>query len=125
MAELLARGAVRKMNTNLSDPVQYAMVLDEEEVPLNGYLGQSLQLDYLGEISCIHCGRKTSKSFNQGYCYPCFRRLARCDSCIVSPEKCHYAAGTCREPEWGGTHCMIEHIVYLANTSTIRFSKTN
>jgi hypothetical protein len=124
LAELLARGAVRKMTTNLADPVQYAMVLDEEEVPLNGYLGQSLQLDYLGEISCIHCGRKTSKSFNQGYCYPCFRRLARCDSCIVSPEKCHYAAGTCREPEWGETHCMIEHIVYLANTSGLKVGIT-
>jgi hypothetical protein len=124
LAELLARGAVRKMKTNLSDPVQYAMVLDEEEVPLNRYLGQSLQLDYLGEINCIHCGRKTSKSFNQGYCYPCFRRLARCDSCIVSPEKCHYAAGTCREPEWGDTHCMIEHIVYLANTSGIKVGIT-
>ncbi len=124
MAQLLARGAVRKMKTSLSDPVQYAMVLDEEEVPLNGYLGQSLQLDYLGEISCIHCGRRTSKSFNQGYCYPCFRRLARCDSCIVSPEKCHYAAGTCREPEWGETHCMIEHIVYLANTSGLKVGIT-
>ena len=124
MAELLARGAVRKMKTDLSDPVQYAMVLDEEEVPLNGYLGQSLQLDYLGEISCIHCGRRTSKSFNQGYCYPCFRRLARCDSCIVSPEKCHYAEGTCREPEWGETHCMIEHIVYLANTSGLKVGIT-
>ncbi|MEJ2530289.1 MAG: DUF2797 domain-containing protein [Halioglobus sp.] len=112
------------MKTNLSDPVQYAMVLDEEEVPLNRYLGQSLQLDFLGEINCIHCGRKTSKSFNQGYCYPCFRRLARCDSCIVSPEKCHYAAGTCREPEWGDTHCMIEHIVYLANTSGIKVGIT-
>jgi hypothetical protein len=124
LAELLARGAVRKMKTNLSDPVQYALVLDEEEVPLNRYLGQSLQLDYLGEINCIHCGRKTGKSFNQGYCYPCFRRLARCDSCIVSPEKCHYAAGTCREPEWGETHCMIEHIVYLANTSGIKVGIT-
>ena len=124
MAELLARGAVRKMKTQLSDPVQYAMVLDEEEIPLNRYLGQRLQLDYLGEITCIHCGRRTSKSFNQGYCYPCFRRLARCDSCIVSPEKCHYAAGTCREPEWGETHCMIEHIVYLANTSGLKVGIT-
>ena len=75
-------------------------------------------------INCIHCGRKTSKSFNQGYCYPCFKRLAQCDSCIVSPEKCHYAAGTCREPEWGETHCMIDHIVYLANTSGIKVGIT-
>jgi hypothetical protein len=42
----------------------------------------------------------------------------------VSPEKCHYAAGTCREPEWGETHCMIDHIVYLANTSGLKVGIT-
>jgi hypothetical protein len=121
---VLAAGGVRKMKTRLEQPVQYTMLLGEEELPLNQYLGQSLQLEYQGQIHCIHCGRKTSKSFNQGYCYPCFKRLAQCDSCIVSPEKCHYAAGTCREPEWGETHCMIEHVVYLANTSGLKVGIT-
>ncbi len=124
MAEQLAAGTVRKMKTRLAQPVQYAMLLGEQEVPLNQYLGRSLRLEYDGLINCIHCDRKTSKSFNQGYCYPCFRRLAQCDSCIVSPEKCHYAAGTCREPEWGETHCMIDHFVYLANTSGLKVGIT-
>jgi hypothetical protein len=124
VAEAVASGAVRKMKTLLADPVQYTMLLGEQEIPLNQYLGQRLQLDYLGLIHCTHCGRKTSKSFNQGYCYPCFKRLAQCDSCIVSPEKCHFAAGTCREPEWGETHCMIDHIVYLANTSGLKVGIT-
>ena len=124
MSELLATGAVRKMKTELAGPVQYRMVLGEAQIPLNELLGQSLSLAYHGRINCIHCDRKTSKSFNQGYCYPCFKRLARCDSCIVSPEKCHYAAGTCREPEWGETHCMIDHIVYLSNTSGVKVGIT-
>ena len=124
MTEVLASGPVRKMKTELADPVQYTMLLGDSEIPLNQYLGQSLQLQYSGVINCIHCGRKTAKSFNQGYCYPCFRRLAQCDSCIMSPEKCHYAAGTCREPEWGETHCMIDHIVYLANTSGLKVGIT-
>ena len=124
MTEVLATGPVRKMKTELADPVQYTMLLGEEEVPLNRYLGQKLGLQYAGTINCTHCGRKTSKSFNQGYCYPCFKRLAQCDLCIMSPEKCHYAAGTCREPEWGEQHCMIDHIVYLANTSGIKVGIT-
>ena len=37
--------------------------------------------------------------------------------CIMSPEKCHFHLGTCREPEWGLAHCMKPHIVYLSNTS--------
>ena len=124
MTELLASGPVRKMKTELADTVHYTMLLGDNEIPLNQYLGQTLHLQYGGVINCIHCGRKTAKSFNQGYCYPCFRRLAQCDSCIVSPEKCHYAAGTCREPEWGETHCMIDHIVYLANTSGLKVGIT-
>jgi len=99
-------------------------LLGEHEVPVNQYLGRQLQLDYLGAINCIHCDRKTNKSFSQGYCYPCFKRLAQCDVCIVSPEKCHYAAGTCREPEWGEQHCMTDHFVYLANTSGLKVGIT-
>lgn len=121
----LARGGLRKMRTALDAPVSYRFTLDDEpRVDLNHLLGQSLALRYLGEIHCVHCGRVSSKSFNQGYCYPCFRRLAQCDSCIVSPEKCHYHLGTCREPEWGDSHCMIEHIVYLANTSGVKVGIT-
>jgi hypothetical protein len=105
------------MKTRLAGQVEYTALLGDDQVELNQYLGRKLRLEFSGSINCIHCGRKTAKSFNQGYCYPCFKRLAQCDSCIVSPEKCHYAAGTCREPEWGEQHCMIDHIVYLANTS--------
>lgn len=124
MVELLASGAVRKMRNQLQDPVEYTMLLGDEEVGMNAYLGQRLELRYEGVINCIHCDRKTSKSFNQGFCYPCFRRLAQCDSCIVSPEKCHYALGTCREPEWGEANCMIDHFVYLANTSGLKVGIT-
>ncbi len=124
MATELARGALRKMTTRLQSPVNYEMVVGEARVPLNALLGQSLQLEFLGAINCIHCNRATSKSFNQGYCYPCFRRLAQCDSCIMSPEKCHYHLGTCREPEWGEANCMIDHFVYLANTSGLKVGIT-
>jgi hypothetical protein len=112
------------MRTALEDPVQYRLILGEQEVPLNDRLGSRIKLVYQGLIHCIHCGRKTNKSFNQGYCYPCFRRLAQCDSCIVSPEKCHFHLGTCREPEWGEANCMIDHFVYLANTSGLKVGIT-
>jgi len=124
MSAVLAEGPARKLRSELQQPVHYTLPLGESLTPLNPLLGRHLRLDYLGEIHCIHCGRKTSKSFNQGYCYPCFRRLAQCDSCIVSPEKCHYAAGTCREPAWGEANCMIEHVVYLANTSGLKVGIT-
>ncbi len=91
---------------------------------MNALIGQQLQLTYSGEIHCTACGRKTNKSFNQGYCYPCFKKLAQCDSCIIKPELCHYTEGSCREPEWGEQHCLQDHIVYLANSSGIKVGIT-
>lgn len=121
----LGEGNLRKMRAELDDAVpQYAMPLGEDFVPLNALLGQQIALNFLGSINCIHCNRLTKNSFSQGYCYPCFKRLAQCDTCIVSPQKCHYAAGTCREPAWGEANCMIDHFVYIANTSGLKVGIT-
>lgn len=117
-------GNLRKMRTELTTPVNYSLVLNEDAVSLNPVIGQELQLTFTGTINCIHCGRNTKKSFNQGYCYPCFTRLAQCDSCIVKPEKCHYGQGTCREPEWGEANCFQPHYVYLANSSGLKVGIT-
>ena len=124
MSDVLASGQLRKMHTSLQAPVVYQLPLGDALIPMNALIGATLELEYLGEINCIHCGRKIKKSFNQGYCYPCFTRLAQCDSCIMSPEKCHYYQGTCREPAWGEEHCMIDHIVYLANSSGVKVGIT-
>ncbi|NBQ12304.1 MAG: DUF2797 domain-containing protein [Gammaproteobacteria bacterium] len=86
--------------------VAYRLPLGDSEISLNPLLGRRLQLRFEDAIYCTACGRKTNKSFNQGYCFPCFQKLAACDSCIVSPEKCHFAAGTCREPSWAEQFCM-------------------
>jgi hypothetical protein len=123
----LGRGALSKMSVQLGaleQPVQYAFRLGEQEVPVNPLIGQRLRLEYLGAIHCSHCGRKTKKSFSQGYCYPCFTKLAQCDTCMMSPERCHYAAGTCREPSWGEQFCMTDHVVYLANSSGVKVGIT-
>ena len=110
-------GSLKKLRAKLTDPVDYFLPVGDAEIALNPLLGKPLQIEYSGNIFCINCGRKTKKSFNQGHCFPCFRKLARCDSCIVSPEKCHFHLGTCREPQWGEEFCMIPHVVYLANSS--------
>ena len=50
--------------------------------------------------------------------------LAACDMCILKPEQCHFHKGTCREPEWGQRNCMVDHVVYLANTSALKVGIT-
>lgn len=118
-------GPVAKMKTQLVDDLAvYSMPIGDELLGMNALIGRTLRMEFRQQINCVHCGRLTKKSFNQGYCYPCFQRLAQCDICIMSPEKCHYFEGTCREPEWGESHCLIDHIVYLANSSGVKVGIT-
>jgi Protein of unknown function (DUF2797) len=91
---------------------------------MNGLLGSPIRFRFTGRIFCSNCGNLTKSSFNQGYCFKCMQTLAQCDMCIVKPELCHFHLGTCREPEWGEKHCMIEHTVYLANSSGLKVGIT-
>lgn len=117
-------GSLEKMQAELGDVVQYRLPVGDQSIELNPLLGQQLQLRHSGQIYCLYCRKKTNKSFNQGYCYPCFIRLAQCDMCIVKPETCHYDNGTCREPAWGEAFCFQPHVVYLANSSGIKVGIT-
>ena len=117
-------GHLSKMQVQLDQQVQYWLPLDDHREPLNNLLGQPIRLEYLGDIHCIHCGRRSKKSFSQGYCYPCFTKLPQCDTCIMSPEKCHYHHGTCRDPAWGDQNCFTDHYVYLANSSGVKVGIT-
>lgn len=121
-------GLLRKMVIEPGEgegaPARCSLRFGDRLVALDPLIGKRIRLEFNGTIRCVACNRMTRKSFNQGYCYPCFRSLAACDLCIVRPETCHYHEGTCREPEWAMGHCMQPHIVYLAATSTIKVGIT-
>lgn len=118
------QGTLSKMTTRLGDTVEYALPVGDERIPLNPLIGTTVSLHHTGRIFCDACGRRTNRSFAQGHCYPCMKKLAACDMCIMKPETCHYHLGTCREPEWGEQHCMIGHVVYIANTSGLKVGIT-
>ena len=120
----MTTGVIRKMVVEATEPVSYWLPMGEERLEVQSLLGSQISLEFTGQIYCIECGRKTTKSFNQGYCFPCLRSLAACDMCIVKPELCHYDQGTCREPAWGESHCMRPHVVYLANSSGLKVGIT-
>ncbi len=118
------QGYTQKMRTQLNQPVQYQLLLNNDSIDLNALLGKAIKLRFTGNIACVHCHKAIKKTYNQGYCYPCFISLAQCDLCILKPETCHYHLGTCREPAWGETFCFQPHIVYLANSSGIKVGIT-
>ena len=68
-------GQVRKMNVEFGNPIQYFLNLDKESHPLNSNVGSNLKISWQGLITCVECGRKTKKSYEQGYCFVCSRDL--------------------------------------------------
>lgn len=103
---------------------QYQLSLGNSQVAMHELIGQPLQFSYAGAIHCQNCQRKTNKSYSGGFCFPCSQKLAQCDLCFMKPEICHFDKGTCREPDWGLSVCMQDHIVYLANSSGLKVGIT-
>lgn len=123
--ETLGVGLLDKMETSLDSDnvVQYQLKLGSDLVDMNALIGTTLEFEFDQKIFCGHCGKQTSKSY-QGLCYDHFMSLAQSDSCMMSPEKCHLAQGTCREPAWAERVCQQTHYVYLANSSGVKVGIT-
>lgn len=82
-----------------------------------------LTVTHSNKFRCTVCGRDTKKLFD-ACCFPCFQNSAQADRCVLNPVKCHYALGTCREPEWGDANCYQPHYVYLAYTDKLKVGIT-
>lgn len=118
-------GLISKMHTSINmGTVRYQLPIGDKLLNMNDLIGEPIQLEFNGQISCANCGKPTKKSYSQGYCYPCCQKLASCDLCIMKPETCHYHLGTCREPDWGLSNCFAPHVVYLANSSGVKVGIT-
>jgi hypothetical protein len=130
----MSTGFLRKLElaaeaANAVMPVHARLQLKSEgletlKLELDDHLGEGVVLEFSGRIRCVACDGATRRSYGGGYCYRCFSTLARCDLCVVSPDRCHYHLGTCREPAWGESFCMSEHVVYLANSSGLKVGIT-
>lgn len=117
-------GTLRKMQSQLQESVHYTLPLGEQQIDINALIGQDIALHFTGSIHCIRCARKTTKSFQQGYCYPCYRELGDCDYCIIHPLRCHAQHSLCDSNNWVHANCHSPHIVYLANTSGLKVGIT-
>ena len=118
------QGSLLKMTTELDKPVNYFLKLGDQQIRMNDLINKDISISYLNEIHCIRCGRKTNKSFHQGFCFPCFRTAPEADDCIVRPEMCRAHENISRDMEWSKNHCLQDHIVYLAISSGLKVGVT-
>lgn len=125
-------GELRKMLTSVEDDgaVNYQFKLvnsetkEETTFSMNELIGKQIELSFLGSIICKSCGKKTKKSFHQGFCYPCFRDAPEAAECIIKPELCRAHLGEGRDPEWEERNHNQPHIVYLAASDVVKVGVT-
>lgn len=131
--EIVWTGTLAKMRVEAAEPVRYHFTdgwfeKDKRVADhlVNNHLGKQVELRFTGEINCIACGRKTKKTFGQGYCFPCTRSRAEADICIVRPELCHHgeADNPCRDESFAQEVCFHPHYLYCSLTSGVKVGIT-
>ncbi len=117
-------GPIVKMETGFASPVKYRLPVGDDYLSMNDLIGKYICFRYMGEIRCIACGRKTNRSFAQGFCYPCFLNAPETSECVLRPELCQAHEGIARDMDWAKEHCLTDHVVYLAVSSGLKVGVT-
>ncbi|GAB4251350.1 MAG: DUF2797 domain-containing protein [Vicingaceae bacterium] len=112
------------MKSKIEDEVQYFLPVGDETIPMNELIDRVISFHYQKNIYCVSCGKKTPKSYNQGFCYKCMINAPEAAECIIHPEKCQAHLGIGRDMEWERTHHLQEHFVYLSLTSGVKVGVT-
>ena len=54
------KGIIQKMFIKHNNPVDYSFIISDTEIPLNGLIGEKIQLNWGGVVQCM-CGKQFSK----------------------------------------------------------------
>jgi hypothetical protein len=115
---------LKKMKTEIHNPVNYFLVGENENLFMNSLVGEKVHLKFENEIYCLGCGNKISKTFAQGYCYPCLLSSPETEECVLRPELCQAHNGISRDMDYAREHCLQDHYVYLAASPEIKVGVT-
>ena len=121
---MIAATILKKLIASDGDPIKYHLYTEEGLVLLNDFIGKEITIEFSGNIYCKSCGKKTKKSFSQGFCYPCFRSAPEASPCIIRPELCEAHLNKGRDVEWEQHYHNQPHVVYLASSSAIKVGVT-
>ena len=116
-------GVLRKMQTELEDPVGYYLVLPGDFIHMNLLLDRTLKIRFI-KFQCLGCGEDLP-IFRQGYCRSCFYDLPQAGEWVVHPERSRAHLGEAdRDLDYEKKMQLQPHIVYLANSSSVKVGVT-
>ena len=117
------QGVLKKMPTELGDPIQYYMLFDTDFLNVNQVLDRPIHIEFI-KYQCLNCG-EDRPIFRQGFCRSCFFETPAAGDWIMRPElsKAHLGEED-RDLEYEKKVQLQPHIVYLANSSNIKVGVT-
>ncbi|SHJ73511.1 DUF2797 domain-containing protein [Pseudozobellia thermophila] len=117
------KGVLRKMQTEIGRPIQYYMVFETDFLNVNQILDKELEINFI-KHQCLSCGQDRP-IFRQGFCKTCFYEIPAAGDWIMRPElSTAHLDQEDRDLEYEKKVQLQPHIVYLANSSTIKVGVT-
>lgn len=120
---MIYEGVLRKMETQLAEPIQYFIDFPDDIINLNQLLDRNIQIRFV-RYCCLNCELE-KKIYRQGFCYDCFFKLPQAADWVIRPELSQAHEGIeDRDLEYEKKVQLQPHIVYLANSSSVKVGVT-
>ncbi len=116
-------GVLTKMQTENGSPIQYYLVFESDFLNMNQLLDKKVAINFL-RYQCLNCNLQ-KKIYRQGFCYNCFYEIPQAADWVISPEKSKAHLGIEeRDLEYEKRVQLQPHVVYLANSSSVKVGVT-
>ena len=120
---MIYEGVLTKMQTEFSNPIQYYLVFENDFINVNQLLGKQVSIEFV-KYQCLNCGMD-KPIYRQGFDKQCFFNIPQAADWIMKPElsKAHLDEED-RDLEYEKRVQLQPHIVYLANSSSVKVGVT-
>ena len=120
---MLFSGVLKKMSTEMDNPIQYFLIFQDNFINMNQALGKKIHLKF-EKYQCLNCS-KNKPIFSQGFCKKCFFETPMAGDWIMRPElSTAHLDREDRNLEYEKKAQLQPHIVYLANSSNLKVGVT-
>jgi hypothetical protein len=120
---MLYEGVLKKMQTEVGSPIQYYLIFENDFLNVNQVLSKEITITFL-KFQCLNCG-KDKPIYRQGFCKNCFFDIPSAGDWIMRPElSTAHLDQEDRDLAYEKKVQLQPHIVYLANSSSVKVGVT-
>lgn len=117
------QGVLTKMETEFSQPIQYYLVFENDFLSMNQLLDKTITIQFV-KYQCLNCSLD-KPIYRQGFCKSCFFDIPQAADWIMRPElSTAHLDQEDRDLEYEKKVQLQPHVVYLANSSSVKVGVT-